>query len=386
MNILIAGDFVPTNVNFKDFEEGDIQGILGSELFSIWRAADFRIFNLEAPIVDGEDPIEKRGPNLRVPLKCAPGLKALNPNLLTLANNHIMDQGVEGLNSTVNLLNELKIPYIGVGSTSSVASTPAVFEINGIRVGFYACAEHEFSIVSEDLPGANPFEPLDSLDHIVELKRRSDYVVVLYHGGKECYRYPSPRLQRTCRKMIEKGAKLVVCQHSHCIGSFEEFEEGTIVYGQGNFIFNKYDNEFWNSAVILNVNLEAGFQVSYIPIVKNGSGIHIADEFTANTILSEFQTRSEAILNPDFVRRNYQDFALVKLNAYLRDISGQGKWVARTDRRILRGYLLRQMFNQSKLLAVKNFLECEAHRELILAGLEARFSSTFKINSGDTKK
>lgn len=61
---------------------------------------------------------------------------------------------------------------------------------------------------------------------------------MLYHGGKEYYRYSSPNLQKTCRKMTEKGADLVLCQHSHCIGSYEEYNDSTILYGQGNFIFN----------------------------------------------------------------------------------------------------------------------------------------------------
>src|SRR5690606_29065463 len=119
-----------------------------------------------------------------------------------------------------------------------------------IKIGFYVCAEHEFSIASVDSPGANPFDPLESLDHIADLKNECDYVVVLYHGGKEHYRYPSPYLQKVCRKMADKGANLVICQHSHCIGCFEVYKDSTLVYGQGNFIFNKHDNEYWKTSIL----------------------------------------------------------------------------------------------------------------------------------------
>jgi len=54
----------------------------------------------------------------------------------------------------------------------------------------YTCAEHEFTIATENTPGANPFDPLESLDHIQELKSKCDFVLVLYHGEKAHYRYP----------------------------------------------------------------------------------------------------------------------------------------------------------------------------------------------------
>ena len=97
-----------------------------------------------------------------------------------------------------------------------------IIEKDGLKVGIYVCAEHEFSIATEKLPGANPFDPLWSLDHIQKLKQQCDYVVVLYHGGKEEYRYPSPELQKVCRRISEKGADLVLCQHSNCVGCQEE--------------------------------------------------------------------------------------------------------------------------------------------------------------------
>ena len=80
---------------------------------------------------------------------------------------------------------------------------------------------------------------MESLDHIQNLKDQCDYVIVLYHGGKEHYRYPSPYLQRVARKMVEKGADLVVCQHSHCIGCYEKYKDSMIIYDQGNFIFER---------------------------------------------------------------------------------------------------------------------------------------------------
>lgn len=206
MKILIAGDVVPTQQNIHFFNDAKINELIGVELYSIWKAADIRIFNLETPLADLEHPIDKCGPNLIAPTSTIKGIKGLDPTVVTLANNHIMDHGIEGFNSTKEVLIQNGIPYVGAGDNLSEASKPYIITKEGIKIGIYACAEHEFSIASDNYPGANPFDPLESLDHISDLRKQCDYVIVLYHGGKEHYRYPSPYLQKVCRKMAEKGA------------------------------------------------------------------------------------------------------------------------------------------------------------------------------------
>jgi len=218
MKIFIGADIVPKESNIDGFLNGETKAFVDENVVNLINNADFRVFNLELPLTDVETPIKKCGPNLIAPTSFINGLKKLGIDLLTLANNHIMDHGVGGLESTIAVLKENGIDYVGAGKNLSEAWKPYIIEQDGIKVGIYACAEHEFSIADEAYPGTNPFDPLESLDHISELKEQCDYVIVLYHGGKEHYRYPSPNLQKACRKMCDKGADLVVCQHSHCVG------------------------------------------------------------------------------------------------------------------------------------------------------------------------
>lgn len=219
--ILIGADLVPTNSNMLYFESGDVKTLLGEDLLQLMQRADCRIFNLEVPLCDKENPILKCGPNLIASEKSVNGIKAMGVDVVTLSNNHILDQGEQGLRTTRNILEKNGIDYLGAGSTPEEAAKPYFFVHKSKKMGIYACAEHEFTIVSDVTAGANPFDPLNSLDHIAAAKRQCDYLIVLYHGGKEHYRYPSVQLQKTCRKIVEKGADLVVCQHSHCIGCEE---------------------------------------------------------------------------------------------------------------------------------------------------------------------
>jgi poly-gamma-glutamate synthesis protein (capsule biosynthesis protein) len=196
---------------------------------------------------------------------------------------------------------------------------------------------------------------------------------VLYHGGKEYYQYPSPGLQKVCRHIIEKGANLVVCQHSHCIGAYEHYHNGDIVYGQGNFIFDM-KHPLSKESILISYVLEKGKQpaLSFIPIKCNvdGSGsIYRAKDEVKEAILNRFYTRSEEILQSDFIGKKYSEFAENMLHSYLMIVSPFGKWFSRFDRYIFRGRLMKRLYSKRKLLALQNIVECEAHRELALASM-----------------
>jgi poly-gamma-glutamate capsule biosynthesis protein CapA/YwtB (metallophosphatase superfamily) len=267
MELLIAGDLVPTKSNIELFANGDINRLLGEELYNIWYSSDLRIFNLEAPISNISAPIDKCGPNLSIPINSITGIKELKPSLISLANNHIFDQGEGGLSSTIDLLREASIPTVGAGDNIDSASDSIILNKKGKKVGIYACVEHEFGVADSNNPGANPFDPLESFDHVQKLRidGKCDYIIVLFHGGYENYRYPSPHLRKVCKKFVERGADLVVVQHSHCIGTFEEYKNSTIVYGQGNFIFDYSDNELWETSLLIKVTFNSSMKVEYIP-------------------------------------------------------------------------------------------------------------------------
>lgn len=369
MKIVIGADIVPTESNMKCFEEGRINELLSEDLYNKLKAADFRIFNLETPLTDEETPIKKCGPNLIASINSIVGLKKIGSNLFTLANNHIMDQGIQGLETTINVLKSNGIDYIGVGENLEKVKHSYVIENNNKKIGIYACAEHEFSIADENNPGANPFDPYESMDHIAELKKRCDYVVVLYHGGKEHYRYPSPLLQKICRKMVDKGADLVIAQHTHCIGCEEKYNNGTIVYGQGNFLFDAANNEYWNTSLLIELSIELHkVKITYVPLCKSGKGVRLANCDEELEILDAFYKRSKNIKNPQFVKYKYREFALSMKKTYINKLCGVNIFFRIADK--ICGHKLRRRIKESRLLAIQNYIECESHRELVLCALK----------------
>lgn len=364
--IIIGADIVPTKSNASLFANAYVDNLIGKALKNLLDMADFTIFNLEVPLTDLSSPIKKSGPNLIAPTKTIAGLKAINPHFFTLANNHILDQGEQGLYSTIDILRQSGIAFAGAGKNLNEASRPYITEIGNMKIGIYCCAEHEFTIATDETPGANPFDTLNSLDHIENLKKQCDYVIVLYHGGKEHYRYPSPYLQKLCRKIVDKGANLVVCQHSHCIGCEEKWHGGVIVYGQGNFLFDDSDSEYWQTSLLIELNLEPNLKVNYIPLYKNKNCVRLADFAKAELIMAEFYDRSKNILFDGFVQKNYSQFAESMSVEYYYRIAGKTSKILpiRIINKITKYKFLKWLYAGKEKTIVENCLECEAHREL----------------------
>lgn len=369
MSLLIAGDLVPYNNDIELFKLGNIESLLNEELFNIWEKAEHKIFNLEAPIIDIYNPISKCGPNLKIDENCINGISKLNPSIICLANNHILDHGVQGLNNTIKILNEYKFKYIGVGGNIKNQKKYETIYVDNKRVTIYNTCEIEFSVSTDEKAGAFGYDEGEIIKDLIEIKQKSDYIIVIYHGGKEHYRYPSPLLQKRCRLLTDFGANLVICQHSHCIGCMEEYNDNTIVYGQGNFIFNKNNNEYWNSSLILNVSFNNKMVVEYIPIIRLDKGIKIPEKQEYNKILADFYKRSKEIKNALFIKNAYNKFSDEMFNYYLRSLQGSNV-IFRLLFKITNNKVLRFFYNKKDLLRIRNFIDCEAHRELFVNGLK----------------
>lgn len=373
--LIIGADLVPTASNQELFAKADVDALLGVSLRARLRAADYRLFNLETPLVDAPSPIDKCGPSLLAPTDTVRGIKALGADLLSLANNHIMDNGEQGLYSTMDALTANKIAFFGAGKKLSEASKPALLRVGEKTLGILACVDPEFSNATEGAPGANPFDPLETPDQVNALKARCDFVIVLYHGGKEFYRYPSPGLQKICRKFVDKGADLVITQHCHCIGCREEYRQGTIVYGQGNFLFDDEENEYEATSLLIEVDNEG--MIHYLPIMKHGNSVRIAEGKDADNILRAFDERSEAICQPGFLEKEFQTFAASYREHYLLCLHGTNRkgFFYRLMNRLTtnkwKSWIVRHAYNKQTRLTIWNYVTTEAHRELLLKGLQS---------------
>lgn len=368
MRVLIGADIVPTESNEKAFLDGNLKKLIGEDLKSIMSSADYIVMNLEVPLTDQQDPIRKIGANLCASTGTIKGLKAINPCFFGLANNHIMDQGIVGLQTTIDVLRKNDIAYSGAGKDLNEASEPFFIVIDGIRIGIYACAEHEYSIAGESFGGANPYDPLYSFDHVSSLRNDCEIVIVLYHGGKELYRYPSPYMQRVFRKFAESGADIVVAQHTHCIGCYEEYRGSQLIYGQGDFLFDHSDSELTRSSLLIQIDTDGkDYHCSYIPLLREGSCTKLAMGSEAFEILYGFEERSKEIITSKVIEEKYRELAKDSSGTYLTGVMGKmSRFVPIRILNKLSGYKISKWnYSKNTGLAIDNYLRCEAHRELL---------------------
>ncbi len=367
--LLIGGDILPTEINISQFENGRIEDIIDQELLQLLAESDYRVFNLEGCFTDSETKIEKTGPNLKASVKSFRGFNQLGIDLVCLANNHIMDYDINGLKSTINLLHDAGISWCGAGMTIEEAYKAHILLLNGQKIGIIALAEHEFTIADNNYPGAAAFDDLESPDYINATKQHVDYLIVLYHGGKEYYRYPTPYVQKRCRKLVEKGANLVITQHSHCIGCMEKYLDGTIIYGQGNFLLSRgKDNELRRTGLIIHADTDNNI-IDYDVVVKDGPGVRLATQDETKTVLKCFQDRSKEIKKDGFVEDEYSRFAKNNIEFYQRQSVGK---IAVYLQKLHAQGIISKLFEREHLFGILNTMRCEAHRDLYIRGLIER--------------
>lgn len=371
MKILIGSDIVPTHNHIPFFEKGEIDNILDGKIIDLIDTADFRIYNLEFPFVkDLSKEIDKWGKHIQASNKSVNLIKKLRPNLLLLANNHISDYGIEGLENTIEVLNQNNIKYTGIINSCNEEYSGEIIELDGKKIGIYNVCENEFSVSTIERKGTNGLNMVKNCREIMNLKSKVDYLIVLFHGGKEFYRFPSPLTQRRCRDFIDSGADMVIMQHSHCIGCEEIYNNKRIVYGQGNFIFDRKDNEFWNSELLIEISIEDKVNIKYYPIEKVNGKYFLSNN---SKIIDDFNERSNFIKNPENIYNEYKKHAIENFPVYLKHFykkECKKNWF----RKIFRKRDSLEDYSKKELLAILNFVECEAHRELLIQGIKEKIN------------
>lgn len=358
--ILLFGDICPT-VDYRPlFNKGVV---FSDEILSDIESADLVLGNLECPATNSNRAITKTGPNLKAKPEDLKMLAGIGFDAFSLANNHIMDYGASGVDETIATLNINGLKHFGAGPNINEAGKALVCNVQRKKVGFLSFAEHEFNLASENTSGANYFDVLESFEAIRQIKVEVDYLIVLYHGGIEYYQFPSPVVQKKCRKMIDFGADLVSIQHSHCIGTIERHHNGLIVYGQGNSVFGVRENSSWNEGLVISVNLES-VEIEFKPIIATKHGIDYAEVPTKNRILSELFRRSEKVSDSEWIKKSWINFCQDRKSLTLPQLYGRGKWFNRLNR-LLKNKLIDLLYPNSVKMVTLNLLRCEAHHEVM---------------------
>nr|WP_318245251.1 CapA family protein [Paenibacillus gallinarum] len=223
-------------------------------LGSLFTDDDLTFVNLETPVTTGGVAAQNKSFVYKSSPKALKSLAAAGVDVVNLANNHILDQGVKGLTDTLTHLNNNKLSYVGAGLNRKEAYSPVYYEKNGIKIallGFTRVMPEASWRAEAGKPGvADAYNSTEAVKAIKQANKKADLVIVMAHWGKERQTTPDENQKNLGYEFIDAGADLVIGGHPHVLQGLESYKGKWIAYSTGNFIFSRSATaETWKTAI-----------------------------------------------------------------------------------------------------------------------------------------
>jgi poly-gamma-glutamate capsule biosynthesis protein CapA/YwtB (metallophosphatase superfamily) len=250
------------------------------EVWDYLRSADLATANLELPLTTGASRADK-AITLRADPEVAPSLWEAGIRLVTVANNHALDYGAEGLHDTLSALRDAGVVAVGGGRDLEETLRPAVTSVGGARVAVFGLAStlppgfaagpgrpgiapvrarssfYVDAVTLDEQPGMSPWVETEVVEEDVRracecvgnAREEADLVVIHIHWGIPngwcaAFQGPLADYQRPLgRALVDAGADLVVGHHPHVVHGVERYKDGLIAYSLGHFLFHSMSED-----------------------------------------------------------------------------------------------------------------------------------------------
>ncbi|MFH1218239.1 MAG: CapA family protein, partial [Candidatus Peregrinibacteria bacterium] len=253
-------DYIFENLDWSEFGENDV-------MFA----------NLEGPI-SGVGKKGGTGMTFSFNEDVAQYLKDYGFNVLSIVNNHALDQGWAGRDSTIAAFENVDLGWCGHPTTEDFESV--YYGVDGDITYAFICFD--------DVKGNVDMEAAKNL--IWMTKSNVDYTIVSIHWGSEYKHQPHSVDQvEAGRAFVDAGADLVIGHHPHVVQSFETYNGAFIFYSLGNFVFDQY----WSKDTQEELGIKAVFgeddaYVQLFPLKSELSQVRLMDEDEKSVWIEEF--------------------------------------------------------------------------------------------------
>ena len=251
--------------------------------------ADVTVGNLETTFAGSS-----RGytgyPTFNTPEVLGKNLKDIGFDVICTANNHSMDKGYSGIESTLNFLDEYELDHYGTARSKEEQNTILVKDVNGIKIAFlaYTYGTNGITIPSGKEYSVNLIDKELIKEHIKLAKQQDvDVICVSMHWGTEYRLTPHSTQEDLANFLFENGVDIILGSHPHVLEPMEKrtitLEDGTtkdgfVIYSLGNFVSGQiYANT--KSTVILDIQITKDSEgkisidsVNYTPVYLYDSG------------------------------------------------------------------------------------------------------------------
>ncbi len=243
----MAGDVTLTftgDIGFDKYMYGKWEDseLLAPDVVSFLIDSDHLIVNVEGPLYAGEK-LAAEGSAANLTHSMDPSvrhfLKKIKADIWNICNNHIMDAGPAGIESTLWFAKECSAKTLGAGMNIDEASAPVIIDEAGgigmIGVGYQrACRKAD-----DEKPGCFSWSDLDLIrQRISDIRKSCRHCIVVAHAGEEFTALPSPYTRARYLAYLDMGADIVIAHHPHVVNNYELVGNKAIFYSLGNFIFD----------------------------------------------------------------------------------------------------------------------------------------------------
>jgi poly-gamma-glutamate synthesis protein (capsule biosynthesis protein) len=257
--------------------------------------ADLAMVNLETAVTDGGTP-EPKEFLFRAPAATWDAVREAGVDVVTLANNHALDYGRDGLADTLDSAASADVPVVGAGESAAVAYAPWIAEVRGVRIAFLGLSQvwelwDSWSAQDDRAGIAYAMDSGRALAAVAAARSQADVVVVYVHWGQEGNGCPIGEMSSFATAVADAGADIVVGTHAHLLLGDGWLGRTYVQYGLGNFLWWR-DDRFSNDTGVLWVTLEGSdiASVELRPAVisrETGQPIPVAGE-EADRVAAEY--------------------------------------------------------------------------------------------------
>jgi poly-gamma-glutamate synthesis protein (capsule biosynthesis protein) len=207
------------------------------KISGVLSTADLSFVNLEAPFRSGCPPTDQ-GMIFCADPRSVAGLISSGVDIVSLANNHIGNQGQEGLTETIDILSKAGVAFVG-------RESPAVRVIKGIKLSFLG-----FNDIPQFFPGISTSSRENIITQVSGARKDADIVIASFHWGDE-YRFRSSRQEELAHLAIDSGADVVIGHHPHWVQEIETYKGKPIYYSLGNLVFDQMWSEETKGGILV---------------------------------------------------------------------------------------------------------------------------------------
>lgn len=354
------------------------------------------LINLEGPVKPVENCQEapKAGPHIFN--RDAPSIPDSKITCV-LANNHLMDYGKKGLDSTIDALNEKGIKFTGAGANKQQSSKPLILNEARKKIGIISCCEAQFGVATDIGPGVNEFDPSIYLE-ITNLKKEVDFLILSVHAGLENMPLPSPYIRNLYESFIDAGADIVHGHHSHIPQGFEKYKDKSIYYGLGNFAapFSKWrhnKNATWSYGVKLDFDNDIPTESILFFNLSEASDkkttVEISNRTDTDHYLEYLEKVGAVLANDTFFQSIWHEIALSCFEEYgspyllspLKSMPSLKKQI--TSR--IKGDRANPRIPDKSFLLLKHLFSCESHRQMLITALAIRGNEIANLSNNESR-